>query len=314
VTGTAPREASTAAEGATAPDVSVIVPVRNSEAGLASLLARLEEQTLARDAYEVIVVDDRSDDDTAGVAERSGVARVVRAERHGGSYVARNLGARASRGAVLAFTDSDCLPDARWLESGLAAVRDGGADLVAGEVDVPLGGNPSAAALVDFSRSLDQERCALKEGFGATANLLVTRSVFERVGGFNERLISGGDTEFGHRATAAGARLAYEPGVIVVHEPRARARQLARKGFRLGYGAAQQRHHAEGPLRDRVRIWTRPGAYKPTARVYGTERLDKVGYRPTRLKYLQMLAVEYFSVRLPIAAGNFVGSIREGRA
>jgi glycosyltransferase involved in cell wall biosynthesis len=298
---------------ASTPAVSVIVPVRNGGDQLEVLLGALARQTLPRERFEVIIVDDRSTDDTPERIRQSGLARLVVTPVRSGSYAARNLGIAEASGEVLAFTDGDCVPAPDWLERGLAAASNG-ADLVAGHIAMPLGERPSASALVDYARHLNQER-AVGEGFGATANLWMRREFAERVGRFNDKLISGGDTEFGHRALARGAVLRYAREVVVTHPARSRPRELARKGYRLGFGAAQQRLHAESQvLRARKRIWARPGAYRPTLRVYGTERLEADGLRLSRLQRIEMSFVEYFFVRLPIAAGNFSGAVREAKA
>jgi len=296
----------------TAPLVSVIVPVRNGGERLRRLLAALQEQTAERSLYEVIVVDDSSTDDTLDVVRDSDVARAVPSPSQGGSYSARNLGLAEARGRLLAFTDADCLPARDWIEQGIAAFGSGDADLVAGHVDMPLGARPSASALIDFVRHLDQER-AVRDGFGATANLWVRREVFERVGKFNDRLISGGDTEFGHRAVASGARLVYRPELRVVHPARSEPRELARKAFRLGFGAAQQRVHAEGVLSERPRIYLHPGAYRPRMRMPGEERLKSHGVPLRPALRFSMPMVEYLFVRLPIVAGNFRGARHEAR-
>jgi hypothetical protein len=297
----------------TAPLVSVIVPVRNGGAQLGLLLDALAHQTADSALYEVIVADDQSTDDTLERVGASGIARAVPAPTRGGSYAARNRGLADAKARVLAFTDADCLPEPDWIERGLAALEPDDVDLVAGRVEMPLGARPSAAALIDFVRHLDQER-AVGDGFGATANLWVKRRVFERIGEFNDKLISGGDTEFGHRAVAAGARLVYCPELKVVHPARSHPRELARKAFRLGFGAAQQRVHAAGVLRERPRIYLHPGAYRPRIRMSGEERLRRNGVPLRPGLRLSMPLVEYFFVRLPIVAGNFRGARHEARA
>ena len=294
--------------------VSVVVPVRNGRAQLPLLLAALERQTLPRDRFEVIVADDASDDGTPDIVREHPLgARVVVCETRGGSYAARNRALLEASADVLAFTDADCVPSPDWLERGLAAMAQPGADLVAGHIEIPLGGRPSAAALIDCARHLDQAR-AVGEGFGATANLWARRDVVERVGGFNADLISGGDTEFGHRAQASGATLRYAPEVRIVHPPRGAARELARKAYRLGYGAAQQRHHARSAvLRGRKVIYARPGAYRPRLRVYGMDRLERDGHVLDLRRRVAMPVVSYFFVQLPIAAGNWAGHRDERR-
>ena len=81
-----------------------------------------------------------------------------------------------------------------WLEQGLAALAS--APRVAGRIHLELSDSPSTAELVDAGRFLRQRRY-VEEGFGATANLFVRRSVFDSLGGFDEHLKSGGDYEFG---------------------------------------------------------------------------------------------------------------------
>jgi glycosyltransferase involved in cell wall biosynthesis len=294
-----------------APIVSVIVPVRNGTDCLPALLAALEGQTLARAQFEVLVVDDGSTDGTPDLVRRSPVARLVTRSTSGGSYTARNDGVMAARGEVLAFTDADCVPTATWLERGLDAVRRGHR-LVGGHVEVPLGERPTAAALVDAVRFLDQETCVAK-GFGVTANLWLTRDVLRRVGPFNDRLRSGGDSEFGHRARAAGESVHYAADVTIVHEPRSTRRELARKGYRIGAANAAQRKYAEGQLRERALICAQPGNWLPRRRLWGLARLERRGVAPGIGRRAAMHATQYLWLQLPMVWGSVVGSVRVRR-
>ena len=294
------------------PRVSVVVPARNAAHDLPTLLAALRRQTLPREDFEVVVVDDRSTDATPDLVRASGFAKLVEAPVRGGSYAARNLAVRLVDAPVLAFTDSDCAPTPTWLEEGLAELASTGADLVAGQIEIPLVDGSPASALVDAARHLNQEK-AVADGFGATANLFVQRRVFETIGLFNENLQSGGDTEFGHRARAAGLTLVLAANAVVVHPARGTPRQLARKAYRLGFGAAQHIRHAEGPLRERNHICKHPGAYVPSWGIPGLERLERLGLRPGFRRRLAMEAVHYFCVQLPIVAGNIHGTLYERR-
>lgn len=294
------------------PRISIIVPAHDAADTLPTLLARVAAQSLPEEDFELIVVDDCSTDDTAGVVEDSGFARLVRAGRRSGSFAARNLGAAVARGEYLAFTDADCVPAPDWLEQALAAFDDPGLELVAGGIGMPLGRVPSTAALIDSARCLDQERYA-REGFGATANLVVRRELFDRLGGFNGSIVSGGDTEFGYRAIAAGASLRYAAQARIEHEPRASARGLARKAFRLGYGAAQHRFHADGPLRERPLYWVHPGSWLPKGGIPGMHRIAAAGYRVSRVRRVRMHVLNYLCFRLPSTLGNLVGTLAELR-
>jgi glycosyltransferase involved in cell wall biosynthesis len=294
------------------PAVSVIIPAHNAARRLPRLFAALAAQTAEPPTFEVIVVDDASTDDTASVVADSDIARLVRAPVSRGSYAARNLAIAKARGAVLAFTDTDCLPASDWLAAGLAALE--GGDIVAGHVDIPLGERPSAATLLDIARRhIDQEHRVTTYGFGATANLWMRREVIDRVGPFRDDLISGGDAEFGHRAQAAGFTLRYAAEVLITHPPRSEARDLLRKQLRLGFGAAQRRGKLEGAPHA-PRLWTRPRHYVPRRTIYGSDELARRGYRLTLRDHVQMRVLQYLCCQLPLALGNLAGTIATHRA
>jgi glycosyltransferase involved in cell wall biosynthesis len=293
------------------PLVSVIVPAHNAAGGLPALLGALERQTLPRDCFEVIVVDDGSTDATAELVEASPVGRLVRRSSSGGSYAARNDGVAVADGRVLAFTDADCVPADSWLERGLERARSG-QRMIAGHVEVPLGPRPTAAALVDVIRFLDQQK-SVARGFAATANLWLDADVLARVGPFNDRIRSGGDLEFGNRARAAGEEVVYASDVVVTHEPRSRRRELARKAYRLGHANAEQRRHAVGELGDRACFCLQPGNYVPYRRLWGIERLEGSGVTLTRRRLAAMHVTQYLWMQLPMIWGSVVGSLRVGR-
>jgi glycosyltransferase involved in cell wall biosynthesis len=190
--------------------VSVIVPAHDAEATIGRTLEALAAQHVAQ-PYEVIVVDDRSSDGTAAVARAAGV-RVVESGGSGAAS-ARNRGVAEARGDVIAFTDSDCFPTPGWLAAGIAAIE-GGADLVQGRVQP----DPTAP-LGPFDRTLwvDGER-----GFYESANLIMRRALFERIGGFDDWMPIGGrpfaeDVWLGWRAVRSGARTAFVPDALVHH-------------------------------------------------------------------------------------------------
>ena len=136
----------------------------------------------------------------------------------------------------VAFTDADCRPHEDWIERGLAWLS--AARRVAGRVQLELSRSPSTPELVDAGRFLRQRRY-VEEGFGATANLFVDRRVFDEVGGFDERLKSGGDYEFGQRCSLAGIPIRYADDVVVSHPARTTLRELLSKSERVGFGTGQ---------------------------------------------------------------------------
>lgn len=237
------------------PLVTVIVPVRDDADGLHRCLTALLEQSYPQGRVEIIVVDDGSRRPVAPVvAAFPGVRIVVRAG--GGSYAARNAGLAAARGRILAFTDADCTPRHDWIARGVAFLAthpDCG--LVAGHVDVTTGDPPDIAERYEQVTAFRQEQYATVDRFAATANAWVRREVIEQVGGFDDRLASGGDAEFGMRVAAAGFDVCYAGDVRVAHPARS-LRALIGKQRRVGAGL-RDRHASQPPAtRARVRMVT----------------------------------------------------------
>jgi glycosyltransferase involved in cell wall biosynthesis len=291
--------------------VSVVVPTRNGARRLPILFAALERQTIPREEFEVIVVDDHSSDDTAAVADAHPLSRAV-ATPIAGCPAATNFGISAARAPVIAFTDDDTIPAPDWLERGLERVHDAPSGLVAGHIDLAIDEPPTAAALVDLGRGyLDQSEYTA-EGFGATANLWARRESLDRLDRFDERFVrQGHDRDFGERARAAGLPIVYAPDVVVVHPARSRARELARVAFRLGRGQPELREQSVGRLRELRPPWMQPRYYRPWRRIWGLARVRERGYQPTARERLAMRLIQYTCVQLPLVAGSVVGATRD---
>lgn len=191
---------------------SVVVPARDAGGTLARTLACLCAQE-APFPYEVIVVDDESTDDTPAIAASAGApVRLVR-QPAAGAGAARNRGVAEASGDLLAFCDADCFPQLGWLAAGVRALESAG--LVQGKV-LPEPG----VSIGPFDRSL---WITHEVGLWETANLFVTRAVFDRAGGFEDWLGGAGgrpmgeDVWFGWRALRAGARSAFCAEALAHH-------------------------------------------------------------------------------------------------
>jgi glycosyltransferase involved in cell wall biosynthesis len=292
----------------TEPSISVVVPARNAEQSLGRLLAALDRQTIGAGAFETVVADDASRDGTAAVA-RAARARVVSLPARRGSYAARNLALAVTHAQVVAFVDADCVPANDWLEQGLADLERLEADILGGRVQAEPVSHPRISELIDLARSLDQKRCVDEAGYAATANVFVRRLVIDAIGGFNDRLISGGDVEFSLRAAAAGYRVAYSHSASVMHPLRRRPAQLVRKGFRTGFGNGQWEHVAEGPLRAHRAPWRSGSSFRPERGVLRGSRAGET----TRWRAVQADIAHYALVQLPRLAGSLAASARRGR-
>ncbi|HEX8074302.1 MAG TPA: glycosyltransferase [Thermoleophilaceae bacterium] len=253
------------------PELSVIVPVRNGAESLPALLESLAEQSLARDRFEVIVVDNDSSDGTAAVA--AGLGATVVSEPIANRSRARNRGAAAASASLYAFTDADCIADRRWLEAHLAC-KDS-APLVAGDVRLRVSERANAIERFEALWRFGQEAW-VREGWAATANLLVRAEAFEAVGGFDPswRHI-GEDADFCLRARDAGYELGYCPDAVVDHQAERTWRPLLRRFFLHGY-SVNQVHYRWGLG---SRAWRRPAPA-----LVGDRALREFGQAPERFE------------------------------
>lgn len=224
------------------PSVSVIVPVYNDVDRLRTCLAALAAQDYTG-PLDVVVADNASTEDV-GAALPPGDARftVVR-EMQKGSYAARNAAVRVARGAILAFTDADCVPHATWVSRAVAVLADptGAPDAVGGRVNLTFrsaAGPTTGPELYEAIEGFDQDLFVRTAHFAATANLVVPRRVFEEVGPFNATLQSGGDLEWGQRLHARGLRLQYVDDAVIDHPSRPTWRELTKKTIRIANGHA----------------------------------------------------------------------------
>ncbi len=227
---------------------SVIVPVYRHWDSVPMLLRRMREQTLAQDRFEVILVDNDPAVPTPPLALDAN-ARIVKCGTPG-SYAARNRGAEDADGRWLVFTDADCLPQPGWLEAlDRAIFQDVDRSLLAGPVDmVGRSASPSAAEIYDIVKGIPQERY-VDRGYAATANLAVSRSLFDLVGGFDGGRLSGGDADFCRRVGSAGYGIALVDDARVDHPARTDWREVVTKERRVKGGQLMA-----GPPRRRL-LW-----------------------------------------------------------
>jgi GT2 family glycosyltransferase len=211
--------------------VSVIVPHLDDYDNLDRCLSLLQAQSFPGDRTEVIVVDNGSWRGFDAVCRIVGSRGQVIEAAERGAGPARNAGVRASRGDALAFIDSDCRPDERWLEEGLAELRH--ADIAGGHVDVLVEdpGRMTAAEAFESVFAFRNERYVNELKFTVTASMFVWRSVFDVVGDFINSVPE--DKDWCERAWRHGYRIRFAPKSIVGHPARRTMRELKSKWRRL---------------------------------------------------------------------------------
>src|SRR5688572_624916 len=180
------------------PLVSFVIPVRNDAIRLQRCLASIVRNEYPRELIEIIVVDNDSTDGSARTA-RDYSAIVLRSS--GDSVAAlRNKGARAALGSVIAFADSDHEIDRNWIETAVEVLAD--ATVAAAGAACLTQPSPNwVQQQYDGLRPRPQGREDV--AWLGSGNLAVKRSVFERVGGFNESLTACEDVDLCNRIQTA---------------------------------------------------------------------------------------------------------------
>ncbi len=215
--------------------------------------------------YEVIVVDDGSDDDLAAVAENYPEVRLLRTE-HVGLSAARNMGAREARGEIIAYTDDDCEPDAAWLTWLAHAFSKYGWDAC---------GGPNLPPIPAHKEDLHEAVVACAPGAPSHVllgdveaehlpgcNLIVKKSALEKIGGFaTDYRIAGDDVDFCWRLREAGFQLGFCGAAFVWHRRRTTIWRYFKQQF--GYGKAEAIL-----MRDHPERFVRGGGARWKGRVY----------------------------------------------
>ncbi len=209
--------------GLEGPLVSIIIPTYNSASTLDRTLESIARQTYRN--IEVIIVDKGSSDDTVSIAERWG-ARVL-VVRAGERSEQKNAGARAARGEILYFVDSDFVLEPTVVEE---AVR----KIVVDGYDAVLIHNTSDPSVSFWARVRKFERDFYKGDSINVAARFMRREVFFSVGGFDEELVAGEDYDLHNRIVKAGYKIgSIEPVEVHIGEPRSLI-EVARKHFYYG--------------------------------------------------------------------------------
>ena len=239
------------------PNIAVVIPVYENPVGLSRCLAALENQTYPRERYRITVVDDGSSPPlpmapTAptvptvptiqgredGVKESEGnfagkKVRWLRLEENRGPASARNAGAAGSAGGaeespapILAFVDSDTVPEPGWLAHLAALLETPDLAAAAGAI-LPLDARSLLGAYEGACSSLylgeaagPAGRLGLPISYLPSCNLAIRRAVFHEMGGFREGWRFGEDVDLSWRLSDAGHGMFYHPASGVAHQYR----------------------------------------------------------------------------------------------
>ncbi|MEN6440350.1 MAG: mycofactocin biosynthesis glycosyltransferase MftF [Syntrophobacter sp.] len=220
------------------PFVSVIIPVRNRPEEIAACLQSLSRIEYPADRMEVIVVDDASEDNTPEIVSNFPVRLIALNEQRGASFC-RNLGAGDARGEILAFVDSDCLADPLWPRELIPAFNDSANGAVGGLVDScfhekSLDRYEKVKSSLNMGPRPTSSRDGSRFFYLPACNLLVRKSVFQRLNGFREDMVVGEDVDFCYRLQDSGHHVEYRPVGRIYHKHRNTIRHFGLRRFDYG--------------------------------------------------------------------------------
>jgi glycosyltransferase involved in cell wall biosynthesis len=203
------------------PFVSAIIPTYNRLPLLLEAVESVRAQTFAD--WELIVADDGSTDGSAEAVEALGDPRirVVRLAHEGDEGIARNAGAAAARGEWLAFLDSDDVWTPDKLEVQLAATLRAGVGWSYAGVEMMDEEGRTVPFRSGGNRTVSGRIVREVLTFEATpfiVTLMVTRALFDRVGGFTERLLPRADQDFALRLAESAEALGLPHALARVRE------------------------------------------------------------------------------------------------
>jgi glycosyltransferase involved in cell wall biosynthesis len=274
--------------------LSVVIPTRDKAGLLDRTLAALSDQDVGPTAWEIVVVDDESSDETwtllaAWEARLRGRLRAVRPPKNLGRAGARNFGARHAEGRYLLFIDDDIVTPPGLLAAHLRELNQAANRGTIGYART----EPSLIDAPHFHYLDTRAVAKLPPGpaparYFVTQNAAVPRDVFLAVGGFDERFAGYGfeDMEVGFRLEDAGVRFRAltEPVPHHVHhhtlaEYLAKKRECGRSSLRL---IAELHPHRLAEMRLDLVI-DPPGGRRPPRRVRALRRfIDGWGGRVVR--------------------------------
>jgi glycosyltransferase involved in cell wall biosynthesis len=224
------------------PFLSVIIPTHNRLALLKKTLSHVRDQTYPQDHFEIIVVDDGSQDGTSvyltQLAQQNEV-KYIRQDRSGPA-ASRNAGAQEARGEILVFTDDDCLPEPNWLTELATSYT-----VNIQPNPVAVGGRieniPSGHWIHKFyavQSAQHRSNHSKHPSFLDTANASFKRSQFLAIGGFdkNYQHPGGEDVDLGFRYIAAGFQLQTNQEAIVLHVGPASFWGYLKRCYLIGFG------------------------------------------------------------------------------
>ena len=229
------------------PRVSIIIPCYNEQATIRQLLEAIFSQTYPRVDMEVVIADGLSKDGTRNAIrtfQREYPDLMVRIVENSARTIpsALNCAIGASRGKTIIRMDAHSQPYPNYVERCLSALDSGLGENVGGVWEIKPGGDNWIAKSIAVAAAHPLGVGDARYRIGARASLVDTvpfgafhRSLIDKIGLFDESLLSNEDYEFNTRIRQNGGRVWLDPEIVTVYYARATLRELARQYWRYGY-------------------------------------------------------------------------------
>jgi glycosyltransferase involved in cell wall biosynthesis len=250
------------------PVFSIIIPTYNRPERLATCLGAIAQLDYPRVQFEVIVVDDGSQEplEATVATVRDGLRStgdhrlnltLIR-QANAGPAAARNTGAAQARGQFLVFTDDDCLPAPDWLSTLAVRFQAAPESLIGGQTLNALPDNLYSTAsqiLIDYLYDYYNAK-SIQPNFFASNNFALATDRFRALGGFDTSfpLAAGEDREFCDRWLHHGYPMLYAPEVQIAHAHHLTFAKFWRQHFNYGRGAFCFHQVRAKRAQDRIRV------------------------------------------------------------
>lgn len=192
------------------PAVSIIIPAYNEESYIKQTLVALGGSDYPSELLEIIVVDNGSSDNTVAIAQE--FSDKVLSLKEGNVGAVRNMGAQYAAADILIFIDADCIVDSGWITRGAKCLRS--------EKDTVFGGAYKTSPQANWIEKLwlleNPKKTRLQPDLLGGC-IFISSDIFNRLGGFNERMTSGEDSDLSMRLRNMGLTVKIANNLSVIH-------------------------------------------------------------------------------------------------
>jgi cellulose synthase/poly-beta-1,6-N-acetylglucosamine synthase-like glycosyltransferase len=216
--------------GVESPKVSIIVAAYNSQDTIEECLKSILALNYPANFFEVIVMDGGSKDGTVKIAQKFPI-KVISIRLN--APAAYNYAMKIASFPILGFIDADAKVEVEWLNKLAPHLAEPKVAGVSGSIETWNSDNPWARS-IGYELKNRYRRIGKFTDRIATMNLLLKKAVIEEAGGWDEKLPSQYDTDFGFRIAVKGYKIAYEPTAVCYHFNRPTLKAYYRQQLQYG--------------------------------------------------------------------------------